>query len=96
MTKEPNARLIAAAPMILNGVPYKFGPCPKCGKWRAMSPVSGLCWLCGGHDLDVGLSQVDPLLKAVLDDLDRRMEKETNPQELIGLILLAEQLSERI
>ena len=82
--------------MILNQVKYEFGACPKCGKRRAISPTSGLCWLCGGHDTEIGLSEVDPLLKAVLNDLDRRLQLETNPQELLRLILLGEQLSEKI
>jgi len=82
--------------MILNGVSYSFGPCPICTRRRALNPDSGLCWACGRHDLDMAMSEVDPELKEVLNDLDRRMQIETNPKELINLILLAEELSERI
>ena len=82
--------------MQLNGVSYKFGTCPVCGKKRPLHPDSGLCWLDGRHDLDMRMSEVDPDLKAVLDDLDRRMQLESDPKELIRLILLAEELSEQI
>jgi len=82
--------------MMLNGEKYEFGACPKCGKRRAINPESGLCWSCGRHDLDMAMAEVDPDLKEVLNDLDRRMQLENDPKELIGLILLAEQLSERI
>lgn len=82
--------------MILNGKKYSFNNCPVCGKRRAISPVSGCCWLCGGHDTEIGLSEVDPDLKQVLDDLDKKMQLETDPKELINLILLAEKISEQI
>ena len=82
--------------MILNGKKYTFGACPVCTRRRAINPESGLCWSCGRHDLDMAMAEVDPDLKEILNDLDRRMQLETDPQELIGLILLAEELSERI
>ena len=82
--------------MMLNGEKYEFGACPKCSRRRPLHPESNRCWDCGSHFNDMRMSEVDPELKAVLDQLDRRMQLETDPKELIGLILLAEQLSERI
>ena len=82
--------------MELNGKQYEFGTCPVCSRKRAINPDSGLCWACGRHDLDLKMSAVDPELKEVLNDLERRMQIETSPRELINLILLAEELTNRI
>ena len=80
----------------LNTQKYEFANCPVCGRRRAISPDSGLCWSCGRHDLDLRLSGVDPLLKEILNDLDRRMQIETNPTELLRLIILAEEMTNKI
>jgi hypothetical protein len=80
----------------LNTQKYQFADCPKCGRRRPISPVSGLCWSCGRHDLDLRLSGVDPLLKEILNDLVARMQIETDPKELLRLILLAEAWADKI
>ena len=82
--------------MILNGKAYSFGNCPVCSRRRVINPDSGLCWSCGRHDLDMAMAEVDPELKEILNDLDRRMQLTTNPNELLQLILLGEELSEKI
>ena len=74
--------------MILNEKLYTCGDCPKCGRRRPLHPDSGLCWDCGNHCLDPrpasyvknltaeerAMSEVDPVLKAKLDEVDAWIE----------------------
>jgi hypothetical protein len=72
----------------LNTQKYQFADCPKCGRRRPISPVSGLCWQCGGHDAEMvaadrrhlsaegrALTAVDPGIKATLNIIDRRISE---------------------